>query len=120
EPTKASIGFTPYTTNGYVHRRQPCTSTTHEIVASVMAAIPAVKTTYELVQIALFIGNTHPHMAPATTAIAPAAKMWLSRWARGVGAASQRPTCAPRSTVPAAGRVESTPSGSHVLDAPQR
>src|SRR3712207_7861584 len=70
-------------TKNFVHRRQPCTSTIHMIVASATHAMPAVKTTYELVQIPLLIGNDQFHIRPTIMPSAPAANRPLSRSASG-------------------------------------
>src|SRR3712207_6355614 len=78
-------------TKNFVHRRQPCTSTIHMIVANATHAIPAVNTTYELVQIPLLIGNDQFHIRPAIMPSAPAAKSPLSRSASGRGWLIQRP-----------------------------
>jgi hypothetical protein len=59
-------------------------------------------------------------MSPSTDASAPAAKSPLSRSCNGRAAPSQRPAKTPSISVPMAGMVESTPSGSHVRVLRQR
>src|SRR5215208_1866486 len=127
EPTKATIGLMPYTTNGVVKRRTRLKSTIHITVASASAASPPVNSTYELVQRLLLIGNTQFHMSPAIIASAPVAERPARRSESGRRSPIQRPARLPSITVPTAGTVESTPSGSQVtleahrwLPSPQR
>src|SRR3569833_4040230 len=90
------------------------TSTTHMIVASATAAIPAQKTTYELVQMLLLMGNDQFHIIPAISPIAPTANSPLMRSVRGRFCEIHLPARMPIMQVPLAGIVEQMPSGSHV------
>src|SRR5215204_1206005 len=120
EPTKATIGLTPYTTNGVVKRRTRLKSTIHITVASASAASPPVKSTYELVQRLLLIGNDQFHIRPTIIASAPAAERPARRSVSGRRSPIHRPARLPSITVPIAGTVERTPSGSQVTVDPQR
>src|SRR6185437_3165158 len=101
-------------TSGLVHRLMPCTSTIHMIVAIATQAMPAVKTTYELVQILLLIGNDQFHMRPATMPSAPTANRLVSRSSSGRLVPSHWPARLPSIVVAIAGMVEKRPSGSQV------
>src|ERR687895_80671 len=101
-------------TKNFVHRRHPWTSTIHMIVASETDAIPAVKRTYELVQMALLIGKDQFHMSPTIMPSAPAAKRPWGRRGGGGAPPPPPPAITPSIVVPIAGSVDSNPSGSQV------
>src|SRR6476619_7389674 len=120
DPTKATMGLVPYTTNGLVNVRTRLKSTIHITVASASAAIPALNSTYELVQRLLLMGNDQFHIRPTIIASAPTADRPASRSESGRRSPIQRPARLPSITVPIAGTVDSTPSGSQVTLDPQR
>src|SRR5947209_7690428 len=116
EPTYATSGLTPYITQGLVQPVMRRTSTIHMTVASERHAIPAVNTTYELVQRFLFMGNTQFHISPIIMPRAPTANSADNRSRSGRSFIPiQRPAKFPSKQVATAGRVERTPSGSQVL-----
>src|SRR4051812_30670126 len=84
------------------------------MVARDTQAQPAVKSTYELVQMFLLIGKDQFHIRPAIIPSAPTEKSPLSRSSIDLGVPIQRPARMPRSAVPTAGIVENKPSGSQV------
>src|SRR5688572_9282030 len=92
DPTNATSGLKPKMTNGRVQPRMRWTSIIQTHVAKVRQPSPAVNRTYELVQMFLLIGNTHPHIAPAAVPRTPAAKSAETRSRRGRGDAIHRPT----------------------------
>src|SRR5881628_2219718 len=107
-------------TTGLVHPRTFWRSTTHITVARLRAAIPAVKTTYELVQRLLLIGKTQCHMSATIIMIDPAADIPASRSVSGRRSAIHRPAMLPSMAVQIAGTVLRTPSGSQVTPDTQR
>src|SRR4051794_33604280 len=98
-------------TKGFVHPLKPCRSTAHMIVAMARHAMPAQKTTYELVQMLLLIGKDQFHIKPTIIAIAPAAKSPFSRSAIGRLLPIHWPVTLPSIAVAIAGIVEKMPSG---------
>src|SRR6185295_6412326 len=84
------------------------------IVAIATQAMPAEKTTYELVQMLLLIGNDQFHIKPIIIPRAPTAKSPLSRSWIGRFEPIHWPARLPSIAVPIAGSVENGPSGSHV------
>src|SRR5688500_9549822 len=106
DPTNATSGLTPKISNGRVQPRCFRTSISQRQVASPRQASPAVKTTYELVQMFLLIGNTQPHTAPIVVASTPAANSPAKRSRRGRGEAIERPTSTPSIAVTIAGIVD--------------
>src|SRR3954466_7635361 len=84
------------------------------IVARATAAIPAQKTTYELVQMLLLMGNDQFHIMPAIRPMAPTANSPLIRSVSGRFCEIHLPARMPVMHVPIAGIVEKMPSGSHV------
>src|SRR5688572_8645042 len=101
-------------TNGLVQPVTRCSSMIHMHAARATAAMPAVKSTYELVQRLLLIGNDQLHIRPTIIAILPTANMPANRSLNGRGTLIHRPQMMPSITVPTAGIVENGPSGSHV------
>src|ERR1043166_926940 len=84
------------------------------MVASETQAQPAVKRTYELVQMFLLIGKDQFHMRPIIIPSAPTANSPLSRSSNVRGLPIHRPARMPSIAVPTAGMVENRPSGSQV------
>src|ERR1700742_1204076 len=91
EPTNATIGFNPYTTNGFVHHFTFWISTIHITVAIATAAIPAQNTTYELVHRLLLMGNDQFHISPDIMPMAPTANSPVIRSRIGKSREIQRP-----------------------------
>src|SRR3954464_4295886 len=120
EPTNATMGLRPYTTKNFVQPRTFWKSTIHITVASDTQASPAQKSTYELVQRLLLMGNTQFHIRPAIIPSAPAENNPARRSVSGLRWAIHRPARLPSIAVQIAGTVESTPSGSHVTPPTQR
>src|SRR6478735_11861109 len=99
DATNATIGLIPNGMSGLVQPRHPFTSMSHAQVAMPTHAMPAVKSTYELVHRFFPIGNDHAHTSPAIMPSAPAANSAEMRSSSGVDAAIQRPAIVPSTTV---------------------
>src|SRR5438046_2201427 len=68
------MAFVPKITNSFDHRAKPLMSISQYRNARKQRAMPVVKTTYELVQRFLLMGNQRSQMSPAIKSVMPKTK----------------------------------------------